>query len=100
MNDFTFTCFFTAYKFILNAKNEIGRKILRRDYIGYSPSEISTINSPNSQKKNILPREDSTNSVLDIRLDVNFDVLIAATNNRYADDIVKLSTENESLKNK
>ena len=42
--------FFTAYKFILNAKNEIGRKILRRDYIGYSPSEISTINSPNSQK--------------------------------------------------
>ena len=33
----------------LNEKYEIDRKILKCDYIRCSPSEISTINTPNSQ---------------------------------------------------
>ena len=35
--------------FKLSEKYEIDRKILKCDYIRYSPSEISTINTPNSQ---------------------------------------------------
>ena len=55
----------------------------------YSPSETSTINTANSQIYIILPREDSPISLLKSYLDLNFDVLNAATNNRYvdADDI-------------
>ena len=35
--------------FKLSEKYEIDRRILKCDYIRYSPSEISTINTPNSQ---------------------------------------------------
>ena len=35
--------------FKLNEKNEINRDILKCDYIRYSPSEISTINTADSQ---------------------------------------------------
>ena len=35
--------------FKLNEKYEINRDILKCDYIRYSPSEISTINTTNSQ---------------------------------------------------
>ena len=49
----------------------------------------STINTANSQIYNNIPREDSLISLLKSYLDVNFDELHAATNNRYvdADDI-------------
>ena len=71
--------------FKLNEKYEIDRKILKCDYIRYSPSEISTINTPNSQIYINIPREDSVISLLNSYIEINFDVLKAATSNRYAD---------------
>ena len=73
----------------LSEKYQIGRRILKCDYIRYSTSEISTINTANSQMYNNIPREDSLISLFKSCLDLNFDVLHAATNNRYvdADDI-------------
>ena len=71
--------------FKLSDKNEIDRKILKYDYIRYSPCEISTIKSPNSQLYINIPKEDSVISLLKSYLELNFDVLHAATGNRYAD---------------
>ena len=71
--------------FKLNEKYEINRDILKCDYIRYSPSEISTINTANSQVYKNIPREDSVISLLNSYLELNFDVLHAATNNRYVD---------------
>ena len=71
--------------FKLNEKYEINRDILKCDYIRYSPSEISTINTANSQVYINIPREDSVISLLNSYLELNFDVLHAATNNRYVD---------------
>ena len=51
----------------------------------YSPSEISTINTPNSQIYINIPREDSVISWLNSYTEINFDVLKAASSNRYAD---------------
>ena len=72
--------------FKLSEKYEIDRKILKCDYIRYSPSEISTKNTPNFQIYIIIPREDSVISLLKSYLELNFDVLQAANGNRYADD--------------
>ena len=71
--------------FNLCEKNEVDRRILKCDYIRYSPSEISTINTANSQIYINIPREDSVISLLNSYLDLNFDVVHAANNNRYAD---------------
>ena len=71
--------------FKLSEKYSINRDILKCDYIRYSPSEISTINTANSQVYINLPREDSVISLLNSYLKLNFDVLHAATNNRYVD---------------
>ena len=75
--------------FKLSENYEIDRKILKCDYIRYSPSEISTINTPNSQIYINIPREDSVISLLNSYIEINFDVLKATTSNRYAntDDI-------------
>ena len=75
--------------FKLSENSEVDRKILKCDYIRYSPADISTINTPNSQVYINIPREDSVISLLNSYLELNFDVLHAATNNRYtdADDI-------------
>ena len=72
--------------FKLSEKYVINRDILKCDYIRYSPSEISTINTANSQVYINIPREDSVISLLNSYLELNFDVLHARTNNRYADD--------------
>ena len=45
--------------FKLKEKYEINRHILKYDYIRYSPSEINTINTTNSQVYINIPREDS-----------------------------------------
>ena len=58
---------------------------MKCDYIRYSPSEISTINTSNSQIYFNIPREDNVISLLNSYLEVNFDVLKATTNDRYAD---------------
>ena len=71
--------------FKLSEKYSINRDLLKCDYIRYSPSEISTINAPNSQVYINVPREDSVISLLNSYLQLNFDVLHAATNNRYVD---------------
>ena len=72
--------------FKLSEKYEINRDKLKCDYIRYSPSEISTINTANSQVYINIPREDSVISLLNSYLELNFDVLhAAAPNNRYAD---------------
>ena len=71
--------------FKLNEKYGINRDILKCDYIRYSPSEISTINTPNSQVYINIPREDSVISLLNSYLELNFDVLRADNSNRYLD---------------
>ena len=64
---------------------EIDRRILKCDYIRYSPAEISTVNTANSQIYINIPREDSVISLLNSYLELNFDVLHAADNTRYVD---------------
>ena len=82
--------------FKLNEKYEINGNILKCDFSRYSPSEISAINTANSQNYNNIPRRYSVNSLLGSRLRTTFDVLHAATNNRYIDsDDIRLV--NESL---
>ena len=71
--------------FKLNEKYENIRNILKCDYIRYSPSEISTINIAYSQIYINIPREDSVIYLVNSYLDLNFDVLHAATKNIYAD---------------
>ena len=44
--------------FKLSEKHQNDRKILNYDYIRYSPSEISSINTANSQIYINIPRED------------------------------------------
>ena len=61
---------------------KVDRRILKCDYIRYSPSEISTINTANSQIYINIPREGSIISLLNSYLYLNFDVVHAATNNR------------------
>ena len=71
--------------FKLSEKYSINRDISKCDYTRYSPSEISTKNTLNSQVYINIPREDSVISLLNSYLVLNFDVLHAATNNRYVD---------------
>ena len=61
--------------FKLSERYQIDRRILKCDYIRYSPSKISTINTANSQIYINIPREDSLISLLKSYLDLNFDVL-------------------------
>ena len=66
-------------------KYQIAKKILKCDYNRYSPSEISTINTANSQICINIPREIFFISLLKRYVDLNFDVLHAASNNTYVD---------------
>ena len=78
--------------FKLSENYEIDRRILKCDYIRYSPAEISTINTANSQTYINIPREDSVISLLNSYLELNFDVLKAGTNKIYADtDDIRLT---------
>ena len=75
--------------FKLSENYEVDRRITKCDYIRYSPAEIFTINTNNSQVYINIPREDSVISLLNSYIKINFDVVKAATSNRYtdADDI-------------
>ena len=73
--------------FKLSKKYEIDRRIQKCDYIRYSPLEIRTINTPNNQIYINIPREDSVISLVNSYLELNFDILQAATGNRYADGV-------------
>ena len=70
--------------FKLNENYEVDRRILKCDYIRYSPAETSTINTPNSQIYINIPREDSVFPLLNSYLDLNFEVIKRADNSRYA----------------
>ena len=72
--------------FKLSEKYEVDRRISKCDYIRYSPSEISTINTANSQIYINIPREDSLISLLNSYIDLNFDVVHGVNNDRYADN--------------
>ena len=61
------------------------RNILKGDFIRCSPSEISTINTPNSQIHINIPKAASVIRWLKSYIGLSFDVLHAATNDRYAD---------------
>ena len=50
--------------FKLSEKLEMDRNVSKCDYVRYSPSEISTINTANSQVYIIIPRGDSVISLL------------------------------------
>ena len=72
--------------FKLSEKYDINRDILKCEYIQYSPSELSMINTANSQSYINIPRRDAVNSLLNSLFDLNFDVFHAANpDNRYAD---------------
>ena len=71
--------FFTTQKFKLNEKYEVNTSVLKCEYIRYPPSEISTINTANSQIYINIPREGSVISLLNSYLELNFDVLHVAT---------------------
>ena len=68
----------------LNENYEVDRRILKCDYIRYSPAEASTINTPNSQIYINIPREDSVVSLLNSYLDLSFEVIKRADNSRFA----------------
>ena len=70
--------------FNLCEKYEVDRRILKCDYIRYSPAETSTINTPNSQIYINIPREDSVISLLNSYLDLSFEVIKRGDNSRYA----------------
>ena len=84
--------------FKLSENCEFDRRNLKCNYIRYSPSKIGTINTPNSQIYNNIPRGDSVKSLLKSLKRLNFDVLHAATNNRYlVGDIIRLVIEGPSV---
>ena len=70
--------------FKLNENYEVDPRILKCDYIRYSPAEISTITTPNSQIYIKIPREDSVISLLNRYLDFNVEVFKKADDSRYA----------------
>ena len=61
--------------FKLNENHELDRRILKREYIRYIPAEISTKNTPNSQKYINIPREGSVISLLNSYLELSFEVI-------------------------
>ena len=71
--------------FKISENYEVDRRILKCDYIRYSPAEISTINTANSQIYINIPREDSVISLLNSYVELNFDVLHAREDDRYVD---------------
>ena len=70
--------------FKLNEKCKVNRSMLKCDYVSCSPSEISRINTANSQIYIKMPKENSVISLLPSSLDLNFDFFKAASGNRYA----------------
>ena len=72
--------------FKLSEKYQIDRRFLKYIYNRLSPCKISSINTPNSQIYINIPRENAVISLLNSYLELNFDVLRAATGNSYVDN--------------
>ena len=71
--------------FRLNENYEVRRNILKSYFIKYSPAEISTINTANSQIYVNTTREDSVISLLNSYIDLKFVELHGNINDRHAD---------------
>ena len=69
--------------FKLNEINEVDRRNLNFDYISYSPGEVSTINTPNSQTNFNIPKMGSVVSLLNSFFEINFEVFKKNDNSRY-----------------
>ena len=69
--------------FKLNEKYEGSKSILKYDYISYSPGEISTLKTADSQIFNTIPRKNAIISLFNRYHNLNFEVLHAATGNSY-----------------
>ena len=69
--------------FKLNENYEVDRRIPKCDYIRYSPAEVSTKNTPNSQIYINIPKGDSLISLLNSYLDLSFEVVKRVDNSRY-----------------
>ena len=61
---------------------EVDRRIMKCDYIRYSPAETSTINTRNSHIYINIPREDGVISLLNSFLVLNFGVIKKTDNSR------------------
>ena len=72
--------------FQLNENYEVDRRILKCDFITYSPAETSTIITPKSQIYINIPKEVSVISLLNSYLDLNSEVTKKADNSRHAND--------------
>ena len=77
--------FFYYLKVQTNEKYEFNLSILKSDDIRYSRSEVSTINTVNSQMYFEKPREVSVISLFNIYLDWNFDAINYASGIIYAE---------------
>ena len=67
-----------------NGNYEVDQRIIKVEYIGYSLSEMATINTPNSRMFINIPREDSAFSPLNSSVDLNFEVIQKSDTYRYA----------------
>ena len=68
----------------LNESYEVDWRIVKRDYIRYSPADTSTTNTPGSQTNINIPRKDSVISLVNSSLELNFEVIKKAANSRNA----------------
>ena len=68
---------------------EVDRRILKPEYIRYSPAEKTTNNTPNNQIYINISRQESVISLLNSYLELNFEFIKKADKSRYAtgDDI-------------
>ena len=71
--------------FKLNENYEVDRRILKSDYIRYSPTQTSTINTFSSQTYIEIPREDSVLSFLNSYIDLSFGLIKKTYNSNYSD---------------
>ena len=69
--------------FKLSENYEVDRRVLKCDYVRFSPAELSTINTPNSQIYIKMLREDSVFSLLNSYLDLNFEIIKKADSSGY-----------------
>ena len=70
--------------FKLNSNYEVDRKILKCEYIRYSPAETSTISTRTRLLNINIPKADSVIALLISYLDLNFEVVKKFDNSRYA----------------
>ena len=76
---------FTSFMFKLIENFEVDKRILKCDYIRYSPAETSTMSTSNSPIHIIIPKKASVISLLNGYLDLNFEVIKKADTGRYGD---------------